>query len=61
MFRAYESEVSLGENVQIKVGRNFAFAIDTKTFSLVFENGEWKITDIDPAPRWRGIGVRPLR
>lgn len=34
---------------------------NTKTFTLLFEEGVWKVSKIDPAPKNTGPGVSPLR
>ncbi len=36
------------------------FMASEKTFFLVLENGEWKISAVDPKPKQAGPGVRPL-
>jgi hypothetical protein len=41
-------------------GGGGTFMSTEKTFYFVLENGTWKISGIDPAPRQTGPGIRPL-
>jgi Skp family chaperone for outer membrane proteins len=47
-------------HVVFKGGNPPTFMRTVKTFFLILENGEWKISGMDPKPRQVGLGVRPL-
>ena len=46
--------------VVFKGGSPPTFMGTKKTFFLVLENGDWKVSGMDPKPRQVGPGVRPL-